>query len=266
MSLPAESPNRIYYLGDGIGFISIVDRMKNDAALKVVNAARISYSKTKYEMDDKDQGLINFLLANQHTSPFRHSYYTFHVKVPLFTLRQWVKYQIGSTWRKYEVDGDPVSVEMFDLMYDTDKGCSWNEVSGRYAPFKPEFYIPSMMRANPPHGNKQASYVLGSDFNHADAKMKMYDECERAYKAYEERIESGIAKEIARMLLPQNIYTEAYWTVSLQGVIHFLAQRLHPDAQFEIERAANAVYTLVCPDLNRMNITKSSILGGETSA
>jgi thymidylate synthase (FAD) len=266
MSLSAENPNRSYFLNDGIGFISIVDRMKNDAALKVVNAARISYSKVRYEMEEKDINLVKFLLAHSHTSPFRHSYYTFHVKAPLFTLRQWIKYQVGSTWRKYEVDGNPVSVEMFDLMYDTDKGCSWNEVSGRYAPFKPEFYIPMMMRANPPHGNKQASVVLGSDFDHSAARIKMFNECEAAYKAYEERIESGIAKEIARMMLPQNIYTEAYWTVSLQGVLHFLQQRLHPDAQFEIQRAANSIYTLVCPDLNRMEITKSSILGGETNA
>lgn len=262
----AENPNRHYYLNDGIGFVSLVDRMKNDAALKIVNSARISYSKSKYLLDDKDTNLIRFLLANQHTSPFRHTYYTFHVKVPLFTLRQWIKYQVGSTWRKYEIDGDPVSVEMFDLMYDTDKGCSWNEISGRYAPFKPEFYIPSMMRANPPHGNKQASMVLGEDFNHAEAKMKMFEECERAYKAYEERIESGIAKEIARMMLPQNIYTEAYWTVSLQGVIHFLTQRMQPDAQFEIQKAADAVYALISSDLNRMNINKSALIGGEADA
>jgi thymidylate synthase (FAD) len=89
----------------------------------------------------------------------------------------------------------------------------------------------------------------------------MFEECEAAYKAYEERIESGIAKEIARMMLPQNIYTEAYWTVSLQGVIHFLAQRLHADAQFEIRRAAEAIYTLICPDLNRMGLNKLSIMG-----
>jgi thymidylate synthase (FAD) len=256
-----DNPNRIYFLNDGIGFVSVVDRMKTDVALKVINSARISYSKTKFEVDDKDLKLINFLLSNSHTSPFRHSYYTFHVKIPLFTLRQWVKYQVGSTWRKYEVDGDPVCVEMFDLMYDSDKGCSWNEISGRYAPFKPEFYIPTMMRANPPHGNKQASIVLGQEFNHSAARTKMFEECEAAYKAYEERIESGIAKEIARMMLPQNIYTEAYWTVSLQGIIHFLAQRLHADAQFEIRRAAEAIYTLICPDLNRMGLNKLSIMG-----
>ena len=82
----------------------------------------------------------------------------------------------------------------------------------------------------------------------------MRAECEEAFRLYEERIRRGVAKEIARMCLPQNVYTQAYWTVSLQGVLHFLEQRLEPDAQHEIRRYAQAVETLVRPELERLGV------------
>ena len=83
-------------LDDGIGFVALVDRMQVDPALKVVNAARISYEKRKDEFDDKDRKLCSFLWEHGHTSPYRHSYYTFHWKAPLFVFRQAFKYQVGS--------------------------------------------------------------------------------------------------------------------------------------------------------------------------
>jgi len=126
-------------LDDGIGFVALVDRMQTDHALKVVNSARISYQNQKQEFEEKDRKLCQFLWNHGHTSPFRHSFYTFHWKAPLFVFRQAFKYQIGSGWRKYEVDGEPVSLEVFDVLFDTDKGCSWNEVSGRYVQWKAEF-------------------------------------------------------------------------------------------------------------------------------
>ncbi|MDB4403094.1 FAD-dependent thymidylate synthase, partial [bacterium] len=137
----------------------------------------------------------------------------------------------------------------------TDKGCSWNEVSGRYVRWTPEFYVPTVMRANPPHGNKQASFDLPEDFDHAGERKLMLAECEDAFKRYEARIERGVAKEIARMILPQSLYTQAYWTVSLQGVLHFLQQRLKPDAQYEIRVFAEAVRDLVKDDLARVGVT-----------
>ena len=82
-------------------------------------------------------------------------------------------------------------------------------------------------------------------------------ECARAFELYRERIGRGVAKEIARMLLPQNIYTQAYWTVSLQGVMHFLEQRLKPDAQYEIRRYAQAVFGLVREDLERVGVREA---------
>ncbi|MDB2576035.1 MAG: FAD-dependent thymidylate synthase [Planctomycetota bacterium] len=242
-------------LGDGIGFVALVDRMEQDPALKVVNSARISYDKQKEGFEDKDRKLCSFLWEHGHTSPFRHSFFTFHWKAPLFVFRQAFKYQVGSGWRTYEVDGAEVSLEVFDVMFDTDKGCSWNEVSGRYVRWTPEFYVPTVMRANPPHGNKQASFDLPEDFDHAGERKLMLAECEDAFKRYEARIERGVAKEIARMILPQSLYTQAYWTVSLQGVLHFLQQRLKPDAQYEIRVFAEAVRDLVKDDLARVGVT-----------
>lgn len=247
-------PGAVETLDDGIGFLALVDRMERDPALKVVNSARISYDKQKGELDAQDRKLCSFLWEHGHTSPFRHSFFTFHWKAPLFVFRQAFKYQVGSGWRTYEADGVEVSLKVFDVLFDTDKGCSWNEVSGRYVRWTPEFYVPAVLRANPPHGNKQASEPLPEDFDHAGERARMLAECQEAYRHYLERIERGVAKEIARTCLPQNLYSQAYWTVSLQGVLHFLDQRLKRDAQFEIRRYAEAVAELLGPDLERVGV------------
>lgn len=246
-------------LGDGLGFVALVDRMEQDPALKVVNSARISYDKQRGEFEDKDRKLCGFLWEHGHTSPYRHSFFTFHWKAPLFVFRQAFKYQVGSGWRTYEVDGEEVSLEVFDVMFDTDKGCSWNEVSGRYVKWTPEFYVPKVLRANPSHGNKQASEPLPADFDHDGERQLMLTECQEAFERYEARIERGVAKEIARTCLPQNLYTQAYWTVSLQGVLHFLDQRLKRDAQHEIRAFAEAVATLMGDTLDRLGVDVDSM-------
>jgi len=256
VSMPKDA---VPTLDDGIGFVALVDRMQQDTALKVVNAARISYEKQKSGYDANDAKLAGFLWANGHTSPYRHSFYTFHWKAPLFVFRQAFKYQVGSGWRTYEVEGETVDLEVFDMMFDTDKGCSWNEISGRYVQWAEEVYVPSRMRANPPHGNKQASVELGDEFDHAHERGLMQAECARAFELYRERIARGVAKEIARMLLPQTIYTQAYWTVSLQGVMHFLEQRMKQDAQYEIRRYAQAVYGLIREDLERVGMKEADL-------
>jgi thymidylate synthase (FAD) len=253
LSLPCGA---VATLDDDIGYVALVDRMQADPALKVVNSARISYEKQKEEFDEQDQKLCSFLWRHGHTSPYRHSYFTFHWKAPLFVFRQAFKYQIGSGWREYEVDGQTVSLEVFDVFFDTDKGCSWNEVSGRYVKWSPEFYVPHRMRANPPHGNKQASVDLPSEFDHEGERQSMLAECREAFSHYEQRIARGVAKEIARTLLPQNLYSQAYWTVSLQAVLHFLDQRLKKDAQYEIRRYAQAVHDLLSPELQRIGIRR----------
>jgi thymidylate synthase (FAD) len=248
-------------LDDGIGFVALVDRMEQNAALKVVNAARISYRKKRESFVEEDRVLARYLWDEGHTSPYRHSFYTFHWKAPLFVFRQAFKYQVGCAWREYEANGESISLEVFDVLFDTDKGCSWNEISGRYVQWAPEFYVPARMRSNPGHGSSQASVELSDGFDHEGERARIIEECEEAFRRYGERLERGVAKEIARMALPQNIYTQAYWTVSLQGVIHFLSQRLHPDAQFEIRRFAEAIFELVDDDLQRLGLSRESIVG-----
>jgi thymidylate synthase (FAD) len=259
--------DKVYYLDDGINFVSLEDRMMVDFPLKTANSARISYNKKKTEFDEKDAKLTSFLWNEEHTSPYRHSYFTFHIKAPLSIFRQFTKYQVGSGFRTYEVEGKEVSLEVFDHFYDIDKGCSWNEVSGRYTQTSSEFYVPAKMRSNPAHGNKQSSgeYENPLDpydinyLNEHDAIRAMEDWSKEGLKLYEKLIKNGVAKEIARMVLPQNILTESYWTASLQAIIWFLHQRLDPNAQYEIRMLAEGIFSLIKDDLEKLGLKKESL-------
>jgi thymidylate synthase (FAD) len=249
----------IQYIEDGIGFVRLDDRFVNDINLKIVNTARISYGNKKDKFEEKDLKLVNYLDNHGHTTPFRHSFYTFHIKAPLSVFRQWIKYQVGSVWRQYELHNNSadntISLDIIDLMFDTDKGCSWNEISRRYKEPKEEFYIPKELRSNPPHGNKQSSGEYSNPIDVYDVNylsnpiQEMIEFSNSALKLYKKLIANGVAREQARDVLPQNIYSEAYWTVSLQGAMHFLEQRLKKDAQYEIRSYATIVHNLIKKDL-----------------
>ena len=257
----------IDFLQDEKSLVSLVDRMVADSALKTVNAARCSYDNEKDLFEDKDRKLTNFLWKHEHTSPFRHSYYTFQLKLPIFVARQLMKYQVGSGFRTVEADGREVFIEEFDHLYDIDKGCSWNEVSGRYTQTSEDYYIPAELRSNPPHGNKQSSgeYENPMDENTmgymypGEVIEYMEQLCINALYTYNRMIKNGVAKEQARGILPQCMYTKAYWTLSLQSVIWFLHQRLKPDAQYEIRMLAEGIYELMRDDLCKLGITKESL-------
>jgi thymidylate synthase (FAD) len=247
ISLPSGA---VETLDDGIGFVALVDRMQNDPALKVVNAARISYDKKKSAFDDKDKKLCAF---SGSTATRRRTATLLHLPLESAAVRVPASVQISGRFGMEEVRDRRSTGQLGSLRRDVrhDKGCSWNEVSGRYVEWTPEFYVPKVMRANPPHGNKQASVDLGSSFDHDTERALMIEECRESFERYKARIQRGVAKEIARLCLPQSVYSQAYWTVSLQGVLHFLEQRLKPDAQFEIRRYAEAVHELVRSDLDR---------------
>lgn len=257
----------IDFLNDGKSKLSLVDRMVGDPALKTVNAARCSYDNEKSEFDDKDKKLTKFLWTHEHTSPFRHSYYTFQIKLPILVARQLMKYQVGSGFRSVEADGREIFIEEFDHLYDIDKGCSWNEVSGRYTQTSDDYYLPKELRSNPPHGNKQSSGEYENPVNEysmdylypGEINEYMQDLCEKALYMYEKFIQNGVAKEQARGILPQCMYTKAYWTLSLQSVIWFLHQRLKPDAQWEIRMLAEGIYDLLKEDLDKLGISKESL-------
>lgn len=247
--------DREYPLEDNIGFVELVDRMSQDTALKVVNSARISYKGKKEEFDDKDRKLTAFLAEHGHTSPFRHSYYTFSISAPMFVLRQWHKHTIGCNWREYEINGDSCTREVFELDYTFgDTGTSWNEVSGRYVKLEPKFYVPKKFRSNPSHGNKQTSNPLPEDFNHSGWSANFEGYLMYAYDVYKAALDAGICKEQARLLLPQSMYSQVYWTVSLHGILHFLKLRLHHDSQWEIQQYAKGIFSLVESDLDKLGL------------
>ncbi len=234
---------------DDIGFVELTQKSV-DPLLSVTNAARVSYNNRKDETDEKDERLGNFLWENKHTSPFRHQFYTFRIKAPLFVFRQHIKHQIGSVWTSHEVDGAEVS--LYQLKFDDDAGCSWNEVSGRYVELTPEFYIPEVARSNAGHANKQESSTEGiEDLDSLSETMRttIKQHSQESYDKYESLLEMGIARELARTILPQNIYTSCVWTVSLQSLLNFFELRLKDDAQFEMRKYAEAIYELVEDDI-----------------
>ena len=259
MEFDKSSTGKVFCLQDDVGFVELISKHE-DSGLSIVKAARCSYGNKAEKFSEKDKKLVNYLWSHGHTSPFRHAHYTFHLRVPLFVFRQWTKYQVDSTWRKYEVDGEPVSVDIFDLFYDEDKGCSWNELSGRYKELEPEFYVPRKLRGNTGHGSKQSSGELDwEETRHRGYRQLIRDRYNETYRSYKNMLADGVAKELARMILPQAVYTEAYWTVSLQSLLHFLSQRTSPDSQYEIRSCAFGIYQLVKDDLDEIGISFEDI-------
>ena len=206
------------------GYVRLVDAMGTD--LSVVNAARVSYDKETQELTEKDKRLINFLVREKHTSPFRHASLTFEVYAPLFVARQWWKYAVSSSH--------------------VDDQNGWNESSRRYITEDEEFYIPleDQWRSRP-ENSKQGSgepvnVEIGSRFFN-----RLEETVANGTKLYHEAIEDGIAPEQARLFLPAYaMYVRWRWTTSLQGAMTFLEQRLPHDAQSEIREYANAVLEL----------------------
>lgn len=260
--------DKIDYLNDNKSFVVLVDKMMQDTALKTVNAARQSYNKEKTNFDEKDKKLADFLWGSGHSSPFRHSFYTLHIKMPVFVARQLMKYSVGSNFRTFEIGGKEVSAEVFEHYYSTDSGCSWNEVSARYTKLSEDFYIPKELRSNPPHGNKQTTgeYVnpLPEDSLNRLRKFEILQQysqhCEKSMQLYNLFTENGVGRELARAILPPAFYTEVTWTLSLQALIHFLSQRLEKSAQYEIKCLAEGIYLILKEDLDRLGLTRDKIV------
>jgi thymidylate synthase (FAD) len=225
------------------GSIELYDGMVSDPRLKIVNAARVSFNKETNELTDKDIKLINYLFKHEHFSTFRHSYFSFRIKAPIIVFRQFWKYQIGCDWIENENVGTINIPET-----------NWNEASGRYVEFEPEFYIPNEIRIQSKDNKQGSSGKLEALSNGEDPVKFFEDGCKQAYDRYTFMVASGAAKEQARMLLPQNIYSECVWTCSLQCLLYVLHQRLKTDAQMEIREYAKALAKLVMPILHPLNI------------
>ena len=200
------------------GFVRLIDHMGSD--LSVVNAARVSFGKVKESFDEGDAKLVDYLAAHEHTSPFRHTALTLHVKAPIFVFRQWMKHRIGS---------------------------EFNEISGRYVEFpEDEFFVPEVFRRQA-KVNKQGSEGAIDEKDRARAMEAFLESCRGAVAHYKELLALGVCREQARCVLPLGLYSEVYWTVSLQAVAHFIRLRADAHAQWEIQQYAAAVRELVEP-------------------
>lgn len=207
------------------GYVKLADKLGSD--LSIVNAARVSYDKESSEFSERDQKLLNFLIREGHTSPFRHAALTFEVYAPLFVARQWWKYAVSSTH--------------------IDDQNGWNESSRRYITENEEFYIPKAAewRSKPENSKQGSGAPLPIDIG-VSLTDKLDSIVDLGSKLYNDALDLGVAPEIARLFLPAyGMYVRWRWTVSLQGVLTFLDQRLPHEAQFEIQEYAKAVLDIV---------------------
>lgn len=211
------------------GYVRLVTQMGSD--LTPVNAARVSFNKESTEFSERDERLIQFLINEGHTSPFRHAMLQFEVYAPLMVARQWWKYIIGSSHQ--EGSQDPMN--------------AWNESSRRYVTEAIEFYVPdeAHWRSMPENRKQGSGDALGQPIG-AEATRRLLEQIEYGMKNYDWATEQGIATEEARLFLPSayGLYVRWYWTVSLQAVVNFLQQRLDEHAQWEIRQFAQAVKEL----------------------
>jgi thymidylate synthase (FAD) len=203
------------------GYVRLIDVMGSD--LSVVNAARASFAKESAEMSPADERLINFLVRENHMSPFRHAFMTFEFKAPLMVARQHWKYIVGSD---HTMDG-------------------WNESSRRYITSDPEFYVPDIWRSAP-ENKKQGSGDPVSDETATQLTADLIRYYSEGISLYEEAMKNNVAAEQARLFLPAyGMYVNYRWSCSLQSVMLFLNQRLAEDSQVEIQEYAKAVKDLV---------------------
>lgn len=202
------------------GFVRLDAAMADD--LSVVNAARVSFAKSSDEMSEADKGLINFLMRERHGTPFEHNSFRLHIKCPIFVAREWFRHRIGS----------------------------FNEFSARYSEVPNEFFVPAVDEVRGQVG-KPGSYTFETldPSVGKDVVTWIADWNEQSYKLYMELIDNGVAKELARTVLPVSMYTQFYWTVNARALMNFLSLRTHETAQYDIRQYANAVYEIVAAEM-----------------
>jgi len=205
------------------GFVRYVDHMGSDE--RIVEAARLSY-KSPSKGVEADKKLLDYLWKNRHTSPFEMCKVTLNIKMPIFVMRQYVRHRMQNL----------------------------NEVSARYTELPDEFYIPKNWRRQDIK-NKQGSVDEG-DWNpllvdksghawHGSATGWLEAHCRNAYYLYQEMLKAGIAREMARMVLPVNIYTEIYSCWDIKNLLHFITLRDDSHAQAEIQEYGKAIKAII---------------------
>lgn len=215
------------------GFVRYIDHMGTDE--RIVEAARISY-KSPSKGEDQDKKLIAYLYKNRHTSPFEMVKITLNIKMPIFIMRQYVRHRMQNL----------------------------NEVSARYTELPNEFYIPTSWRPQDPK-NKQGSVatenwnpvvIEGGEEADLDSRSittwpditatdLLKTSCQSAYLNYQRLLDAGVAREMARMVLPVNIYTEIYACWDLKNLLHFITLREDSHAQSEIQAYGKAIKSIL---------------------
>src|SRR6188768_1590706 len=182
--------------------------------LSVVNAARVSFARRKDVMEDSDAGLIRFLMRERHGTPFEHNAFRFHIRAPIFVAREWFRHRVGS----------------------------FNEFSMRYAKASDEFYVPEPDDVRSQVGKPGAYSFEPVDPGLAEqTREELRTVYDAAYETYNRLVEQGVARELARLVMPMGAYTEFYWTVNARSLMNFVSLRAAETAQREIRRYAEAV-------------------------
>lgn len=198
------------------GFVRLVDVMGDDSS--IVQAARVSYGAGTKKVHE-DRGLIRYLIRHQHWTPVEMVEFKFHVKIPVFVARQWIRHRTANV----------------------------NEVSARYTEMKDEMYLPPLQHISAQSkDNKQGRELQSFPEDVANDIQAIINESnERQYDVYQKLLELGVARELARTVLPVGHYTEWYWKIDLRNLMNFLALRLDPHAQWEIRVYAEAMAEIV---------------------
>ena len=196
------------------GFIGLIDHMGTDQSIE--QAARVSYSKGTRQTTDT-RNLLRYLMRHKHTSPLEMGQTQWHVRLPIFVARQWIRHRTGSC----------------------------NETSLRYSEAEDEFYIPSPEYVKAQSKNNKQGRDGELDSNTVDQYIADLEfQSTQSYHRYQQHLKSGIARELCRMELPVNLYTEWYWRFDLHNLLHFLKLRMDPHAQQEIRDYADTMLVL----------------------
>ena len=216
------------------GFVRLDAAMADD--LSVVNAARVSFARHKEAMDESDTGLIRFLMRERHGTPFEHNSFRFHVRCPIFVAREWFRHRIGS----------------------------FNEFSMRYAKATDDFYLPAAEDVRTQVGKPGAYTFETVDPALAESTREAIEAVyEAAYATYERLVEEGIAREVARVVLPMGAYTEFFWTVNARALMNFVSLRAAETAQREIRCYADAVESFLA---EKMPVTHDAFVANNRTA
>jgi thymidylate synthase (FAD) len=216
------------------GFVRLDDSMASD--LSVVNAARVSFARRKEEMDEADEGLIRFLMRDRHGTPFEHNSFRFHIRAPIFVAREWMRHRVGS----------------------------FNEFSMRYARATDEFYVPDADDVRTQIGKPGAySFEPVSPELAEQTREDLRAVYEQAFATYERLVEQGVARELARSVIPVGAYTEFFWTINARSLMNFVSLRAAETAQREIRRYADACERFFA---EQMPVTHAAFVAAERIA